>query len=111
MNNMSTSISRRNLWRYVNRKIKRIIHHYHVNAVITILFEEMLKDLVQGKEIKIANFGTLLLKKTKPRKHHNVLLRQMVVAPGRRLMRFFLTKKIHRKLIEFLDLDKSGFGE
>jgi nucleoid DNA-binding protein len=100
------SVSKRDLWHYVNCKIKRLTHRYHVFAVISILFEEMVKDLRQGKSIKIANLGTISLQDTKPRWYHHVRLRQMVLSPGHRIMRFSLVKPIHKKLVKFLDLDK-----
>lgn len=102
---MLVSISKRDLWRYVNRKIKRLVHRYHVFAVISILFEEMVKDLRQGKPVKISNLGTIILQPTKPRWYHNVALRKMVLSPGYRILRFSLAKPIHKKLIELLDLD------
>lgn len=104
---MSLSISKRDLWRYVNRKIRRLVHRYHVFAVISILFEEMVKDLQQGKSIKIINLGTLTLKPTKPRWYHHIRLRQMVLSPGHRIMRFTLAPTIHKKLVKLLDLDKT----
>src|SRR5271157_4932596 len=102
---MSLSISKRDLWHYVNRKIKRLIHHYHVFSVISILFDEMVQDLRDGKEIKIANLGTIVLKKTPPRRYHDVRLRKMMQSPGHRVMRLFLAKPIRKKLCESLDLD------
>ena len=102
---MSLGVSKRELWHYVNRKIKRLIHHYHVFSVISILFEEMIKDLQGGKEIKIVNFGTLILKDTPPRKYHDVRLHQIMESPGYRIMRFFLAKPIRKKLCASLDLD------
>jgi nucleoid DNA-binding protein len=95
------------LWRYVNRKIRRLAHRYHVFAVISILFEEMIKDLRQGKIIKISNLGTITLQPTKPRWYHNVALRKMVLSPGHRILRFSLAKPIHKKLVELLDIDKT----
>jgi nucleoid DNA-binding protein len=103
---MSLSISKRDLWHYVNRKIKRLIHHYHVFSVISILFDEMIKDLKGGKEIRIANFGTLVLKDTPPRKYHDVRFHRVMESPGHRVMRLFLAKTIRKKLCESLDLDK-----
>lgn len=108
---MSQSVSKRDLWRYVNRKIKRAVHRYHVFAIITILFEEMAKDLRRGKPIKIANLGTIILQPTKPRWFHHVTLRKMVLSPGHHVMRFLLTKPMHKKLVQFLDLDKTWKGE
>ena len=108
---MPLSISKRDLWYYVNRKIKRLIHHYHVFSVISILFEEMVKDLKAGKEIKIVNLGTLILKDTPPRKYHDVRFRRMMESPGHRVMRLFLAKPIRKKLCESLDLDKKAKGD
>lgn len=107
---MSLSVSKRDLWHYVNRKIKRLIHHYHVFSVISILFEEMVKDLRAGKAIKIANLGTLVLKDMPPRKYHDVRLRQMMESPGHRIMRLFLAKPIRKKLCDSLDLDSKLKG-
>lgn len=61
------NISKRCLWRLINKKIKRLIHNYHVFSIISILFEEIIKDLIDGKSIKIHNFGILELVKTKPK--------------------------------------------
>lgn len=103
---MSLSISKRDLWHYVNRKIKRLIHHYHVFSIISILFEEMIRDLRDGKEIKVTNLGTFVLKDMPPRKYHDVRLRKVMQSPGHRVMRLFLAKPIRKKLCESLDLDK-----
>lgn len=104
---MSLSISKRTLWRYVNQKIKRLVHRYHVLAVITLLFEEMVKDLRAGKLIKIINLGTISLQETKPRWYHHVKLRRMVLSPAHRVMRFVLANAVHKKIIEFLDIDRT----
>ncbi|HEY5267689.1 MAG TPA: HU family DNA-binding protein [Candidatus Saccharimonadales bacterium] len=101
---MTISISKRDLWHYVNRKVKRLIHHYHVFAIISILFDEMIQDLKAGKEIKITNLGILVLKEMPPRKYHNVRLRCVMEAPGHRVLRLFLSKPIRKKLCESLDI-------
>jgi|SRR6185369_4572689 len=108
---MSLSVSKRDLWHFVNRKIKRLIHHYHVFSVISILFEEMVRDLKAGKEIKIVNLGTLMLKDTPPRKYHDVRFNQVMESPGHRVMRLFLAKPIRKKLCDSLDLDKKAKGD
>ena len=101
------SINKRTLWRFVNNKIKRMIHHYHVFGVLTILFEEMVKDLLANKDIKIFNFGTLSLKTMKPRKYHDVTQRRVVLSKGHRILRFTLAAPIRKKLCDHLDLDKT----
>ena len=101
------SVSKRSLWRYVNRKINRLVHHYHVFSVITILFDEMIADLVKGKQIKIKNFGTLTLKWLRPRKYFDVRFQQVMQAKAHRILRFTLAPKFRKKLVEHLDLDKT----
>jgi nucleoid DNA-binding protein len=102
MNN-DASINKRSLWRYVNIKINRIIHHYHVFSIITILFDEMLKDLVSGKNIRIFNFGLLQLKDTKPRKYHDVRFNKVLLSEGHRILKFTLAPPIRKKLCVNLD--------
>jgi nucleoid DNA-binding protein len=101
------SISKRSLWRYVNRKIRRAVHYYHVLSIISILFDEMIKDLRQGKDIKIHNLGTLQLKQMKPRQYFDVRYRKMMSADGNKVLRMTLTPRLRKKLIQHLDLDKT----
>lgn len=105
---MSDNVNRRKFWQYVNQKINRLVHHYHVFSVITITFEEVLKDLKQGKEIKIFNFGTLILKETKPRRYHDVRQRQVMLSKGHKILRFTLAPQIRKKLCDHLDIDSNS---
>lgn len=75
--------------------------------MISILFEEMLKDLLAEKEIKIFNFGTLVLKKTKSKKYYDVRFQKIMTAPAGKLMKFTIAKKIRNKLCNNLDIDKT----
>lgn len=104
---LPTSINRRILWQYVNKKINRLIHHYHVLSVIEILFDEIMKDLKQGKSVKVFNFGTLSLKKTKPRKYYNVVHKQVMESKGYKILKFILAPKFRKKLCQHLDIDKT----
>jgi nucleoid DNA-binding protein len=102
-----SSINKRSLWRYVNKKIKRIIHHYHVLSIITILFDEILKDLISGKDIKIFNFGNLSLKKMKPRKYHDINQKRTLLSKEHRILRFTLSPIIRKKLCKNIDINKT----
>lgn len=106
-NKIPVNVTKRAFWRYVNIKIKRTIHHYHVFAVISILFEEMLKDLKQEKEIKIFNLGSLFLKQTKPRWYHDVTKKQVVLSEGKKILKFKLARKLKKRLTGNLDIDKT----
>jgi len=105
--NIPTSIGRHILWQYVNLKIKRAVHHAHVFSVISILFDEIIKDFIAGKKLTIFNFGTIELKQMKPRNYHNVTLRRVVTSEGCKILRFKLTGKVKKKLCNLLDLDKT----
>lgn len=104
---MNDGINKREFWQYVNQKMNRLIHHYHVFSVITITFEEMLKDLKRGKEISIFNLGSLVLKETKPRRYHDVRHRQVMLSKGHKILRFTLAPALKKKLCEHLDIDKT----
>lgn len=101
------NISKRNLWKIVNKKVKRFIHHYHVFAIITILFEEMLVDLKNSKDIKILNLGTISLKNMKPRHYHNVVEKKVMLSTPHKILRFKLFSKIKKKICKHLDIDKT----
>lgn len=101
------SINRRIFWRYINQKINRFVHHYHVASLIEIVFEEMLRDLKRGKSIRIFNFGTLSLNKTKPRKYYNVIHQKVMLSKGYRILRFTMAPQIRKKLCDYVDIDKT----
>jgi len=105
--NLPTSISKKILWQYVNVKINRVINYAHVYSVIVILFDEIIKDLVRGSEIKIYNFGTLVLKKTKPRKYHNVKYMCVMQSGSNKILHFSISPKIRKKICDFIDIDKT----
>lgn len=94
-----SNISKRIFWRFINLKIERIINAYHVFAIINILFDELVKDLKSGKEIKIHNFGSLLLKTTNPRRYFDVFQQKVCLGKSNRILQLFLTKKLRNKII------------
>ena len=104
---MNKEISKKLFWRYVNLKIKRSVHHYHVFAVLSILFEEIAKDLDSGKELNIFNLGTLILKPIKSKTYHDVRFRKVMISTKKnRSLKFNLSKKIKEKLIKLAYIDE-----
>ena len=75
------SVDRRYLLSYVFKKLNNSVHYFHIQSVVTIMFEEMLKDLNDGLEISIGNFGKFLLKKLGARKHYNIYTGKCETAP------------------------------
>lgn len=111
MSMFTTNISKRCLWRLINKKIKRLIHNYHVFSIISILFEEIIKDLIDGKSLKIHNFGTLELVKTKSRKYHDVRFKKIMQSNGHMIMKFSLARKIKKKMCANLDINRTFKNE
>ncbi len=104
---MNQEISKRLFWRFLNKKTKKIIHHYHIFSVMSILFDEIVKDLLKNKKIKIFNFGTLFLDKKNPKKYYDVRYQKIMISKGSRLLKLLLVKKLRSKLINLLDVDAS----
>jgi nucleoid DNA-binding protein len=79
-------------------------------AIINILFDEMISDLKDGKEIDVFNFGTLYLKNTKPRLYYDIRFQRLMMSTGRKILKFVLSPKLRKKIIKNLDVDKT-FGD
>jgi nucleoid DNA-binding protein len=101
------SIDKRTLWKIINIKIGRQIKSSHVGSIINILFEELLNDLKDGKEIKIKNFGSFILKNTKPRKYHDVRYNRVMLSTGGKILKLTLPNLIKKKICQMLDIDKT----
>ncbi len=100
-------INKKKLWRLVNISLNRTIEAPHVFAVINILFEELLKDFKEGKELKIHNFGTLKLTLNEVQRSFNVVKQTVTYGKPSKMFKFKMGKHIKNKIVEQLD----KFGE
>jgi nucleoid DNA-binding protein len=97
-------VNRANLRDLVHRKIRNQLSD-HIEAVISILFEEMMKDWEVGKSTKIHHFGTIKLKYLPGRHHWNVRLQKLVLSPGHNIMRWVMFRSLRQKLYRALDIE------
>jgi nucleoid DNA-binding protein len=104
---MKFVVNKRDLWRLVNKKINRAVHHYHVFSVMSFLFKEMINDLKSGKQVKIHNFGTLKLRKNKPRFFTNLFTKETCYSEGKKYLKFNPSKTLRHKMVKFLDYKKT----
>jgi nucleoid DNA-binding protein len=104
---MKFLVNKRDLWRLVNLKINRAVHHYHVFSVMSSLFKEMLVDLKSGKEVKIHNFGKFRLVKNKPRFFINLYTKEKCYSEGKSYLKFVPNKSLKREIIKNLDCEKT----
>jgi nucleoid DNA-binding protein len=104
------TIIKRVLHEHVHLRLRGFFHRFQVLDVLTILLEEMIRDLKEGKEIKIHNLGTLQLVKTKPRMHCDITQgNRSVLSKGSWRLQFQLLDRIAKRLRGLIDLDKT-FG-
>lgn len=108
---LPATIDKRRFWRYINPKLKGSINYNHVFSVIVILFDEMVKDLKEGKKIRITNFGTIYLQQNNPRKYFNVTTQRVMQAEGNKILKFAITPRIVQKIRSLLDMDKIPEGK
>ena len=101
------NINKRSLWRQVNKKINKKINSNHVYAVINILFEEIINDLINNKPIIIDNFFTMKLSEESFKKHYNIVLKKISVCKNKRKINIKISPKLKTKLIHFLDIDET----
>ena len=100
------SMSRVGLLRDVSKRTNYIVNYHHVSSVITILFEEMLKDLLADKKIQVIGFGMFKTKITKSHRYYNFYHKKMMMAASYRRIKLKLTFKLLKKLSRLWDLDK-----
>lgn len=104
---LPNSINKKELWKYINQKIKRVIRNYHVYGVISILFDEMIKDFKNGKPINIFNFGTISLRQNKPRKYFDVRHQKIMLSGENKILIFNLAPALRKKICNEIDIDKT----
>ena len=81
----------------ISAKINKIIHHYNVFGIMLILFDEILKDLKDGKDLNINNFGCLKLITIKSKKIFDINSQKLTYCKVHKTLKFYLTKKIRKK--------------
>jgi nucleoid DNA-binding protein len=101
------NVDKRSLCNYVHSKLDGAISGEHIACVISIMFEEMLKELLTNHIVPIGNFGDFLFRKMPARRHMNIATKQCEISPGKQIIRFRLSKKLRHILLNKVDLDKT----
>ena len=95
--------NKRQLWVYIIRDLNHFVHNLHIFTVISILIDEILKDLKDGKEIRIVNFGVLKIEKTKPKKFKDVKTGKIEMSKGNNKLIFRLSRHLKKFVVEKKD--------
>jgi hypothetical protein len=100
-------IGRRMLISYVCRKLQYKIESIHVACIAGILFDEIMKDMFDSKEIKIYNFGVLRIYQLADQMGHDVVRRARVVKKGVKVLRLILDESIKNIVDVHLDVERT----
>jgi nucleoid DNA-binding protein len=92
------------IWSSIHKKLKHI-RRQHIISVVSILIDELVKELKIGGNIKITNFGVLKLKNYKPRIIPNVVLGKLNITKASKSLRLKLSRKLSKYLTD-INLEK-----
>lgn len=109
-NRFETLVTKRALTEDTNKRLRRAVFWLHTRNIVAILLDEITKDLFAGKVLRIFNFGNLELRPAKPRKYHDFRFKKIMESPGKRTMKFSITRRISEKICSFIDIEKT-FGK
>lgn len=101
------TLNRKILWKNTCKKINNSVHSKHVYAVMSILFDEIRKDLLNGNKIKINNLFTLKKKDGYLKKHYNYVLKKITESKAREKILITVSPKLRNKIIYYFDLDET----
>jgi nucleoid DNA-binding protein len=82
----------------VARQFRKRINYLHIAAIINLLLKELSEELLAGKELKIGNFGTFLLKTLGSKRNIDVVSGKERYTKKTRILRF----KISDMLLKLL---------
>ncbi len=98
------TINKKNISLLITKKLNNNISYKNISDVISIFFEELFKELKTGKKIKIKNFCSFKLEKTKPRRYFNYWTKQFAISKGRPQFKIQLSYSLRKKISKHLDL-------
>ena len=83
------------------------IDYTHIVSIISILMEEMVKDLFNKGKFYIGNFGWFIFKRLPPRGYFNFQTGKVERSEGNKILRFKINKKLKRNILDNLDIART----
>jgi nucleoid DNA-binding protein len=99
------SIGKGKFIKHILQEIGWGIHSMHVYSIISIMFDEIAKDLRAGKEFKIFNFGSIVIREHKPVKRYDVVHDKMFITNKFMHAAYVILDKIKDKIRELSCID------
>lgn len=95
----------------INRKTRLKLGHDRISDILSIFFEEFFKELEDGKELRIPNFCSFRVEKTKPKRYHDIRTGTCAISKSRPQFKIRLMPKLKKKIAKELDLLKTFIGD
>lgn len=90
----------------VFKRCKNVASKHHVFNIVNILLDELSNDLYYKKEkIKIKNFCTISIKKTKPKNFFSIWYQKKMISTGKNQVVFKLFEPLKKILYSYIDKD------
>jgi nucleoid DNA-binding protein len=93
-------ISRLKITEMVGKKLGYKINRFHIRAIVGLLVDEIIAELISGGQIKIDNFGMITLNKLKPRRIREVNSGKLKIASRTKAIRFKIDKNLNKYLVQ-----------
>src|SRR5208337_4795382 len=104
---INTNTHKYQLCAAISQKLEHKIDERHIMNIIAILLEEIMKDILKKGKFFIGNFGRFILERMSPRKYFNFQTGRVEQSVGNNILRFKLTKKLKRKILDNIDIART----
>jgi nucleoid DNA-binding protein len=91
-------MNKKQLWLLLVKTLNYNVHNAHILSIINILLDELVKELINGEEIKIINFGTFYIKTIRPKHIKSIVSGNIMTTKETKAIRFRLSRTLAREL-------------
>lgn len=102
-----SKIRKRYLAQLVANKLDIEIDRRHIVSIITILFEEIMKDILTKGQFVITNFGKFLFGRSPSRKFFNFQTGKVEQSVGNNKLKFQLNEQLKRNILNQIDVERT----
>ncbi len=104
---LKMKIKKKYLAQVVSNKLDIEIDRRHIISIITILFEEIVKDIFTKGHFIIGNFGKFIFGRSPSRKFFNFQTGQVEQSVGNNILKFKLNEQLKRDILKQIDIERT----
>ena len=106
---MNKIFTKRKFKKYIIKHKRKNIDSEHIDNIVSILLDELIKEILIGNKIEIKNLGSFELKQLNDRWHINITTKERVLSKGKKTVKLAISDKFGKFLCDNLDWEKT-FG-